>query len=1447
VTSLLDGEATREAVTDFLTKEIPSRLSAETPFLVYFAGHGVAEGEDGSKGPQGYLILQDAELGKPETWLSMDVFRAALEALACRHLLVVLDCCYAGAFRWATASRSILLVGQSTLYKSVYDRYLEGEAWQALTSASAAQHAADAATGLPNLRSVNADGHSPFAAALIEGLGGAADYSTTEFPADGVITATELYQYVSTCLLPSPDAPTVQTPGIWPLRPGNDGEFAFLNPKVPLKVAPDPPLDDSNNPWLGLEAYTAANKDLFFGREEAAAELVARVTAKAKSGRLVAVVGPSGAGKSSLIGGGLEPALGAEKWTVVRSARLAGDPNVALEAAAKKLYAAPKGHRQLLVFDQFEELFTQCPDEGARARFLAAVRELVDGHGGPTVVVTLRSDFEARAADDASLREIWAAARYQVPQFSGDELRQVILGPAQVKAVYYDPGKVADDLFDEVSQTPGALPLLAFALAELYRQAQVRRRKSGAADRGLTTADYEAIGGVVGALNRRATQLYDEASSDEQQAIRRVFLRLVSQEGAALTRRRVERAELHFGDGEDAEQQCVDSVIGRYVDAGLLVIDGDSVEPAHDALVAQWQQLHDWLKESDSQALIRAAWRAADDWKTNSSAAGYLWNADPRLPQLAAAHRAGELNATERAFETASTRRRKSKRRRLGATVVAVMAVLVAATVVALLQRSQAIHQRDAATSRAFAAEAVQALTSAPKTALADSIQAVRASTTREAEEALQRALLANPLATTVLAAKKFGDPNLTLEFNDNGRLLLLIQDWALRVLRSTDGKPVEPAIPGVTHALFGPGARVLAASPDTVRLIGPGQPSDVRHMPAGDGVAAVGFSGTVPLALVAGHGAAEVLDVSSGTTVHLRGRWTQAKDAVFSKKGNRVLEDTGRRSIVWSTKTGQLLATLPDAGGRGSVLSPDGKLAASPAGLWSVDTHRRIATFPLAAQMSFSPNARELVVVDYRGNAIVYRTRDGKVFAELPNFGNAFSGNEAPDWLPDAAFSDDGRLVAVTDQDEHARVWELATDQQVASVFVGWADALAFSPHGGFLAAMTWDGDVLVTRAPASLGIETGFFDPSNDGHSWAPVVGPDGRYVVAPAAGTAGMWSLAGKRLRLFPPPSRYPHDAEVDELAQSGDGRVIAFAAADFPRPPGSAWTALWRVGSRAPFLRLPTARSPIMLDRRGSIVAFDGKAWDTSTGARLHRLDGIIALSPDGRLALVPRHRTPAIVSVPSGTTVAVLPGFGSLAATDLRAAFSQDGTRLLTFSDKFVRLTSADKVDFALWDTGNGTLIRHLGKTGETADWENDLENRFAFGNRGRLVFALFSDRAATFDAADGSEVDSTPGSFDAISPDGRWAAVANTDGTVGVVDLQTGSRVAIPTDTATKLTYVTFAKPDVIVATDANGNLHVLPCVICAPENELLRRARTTLARISRFHPRHPTPAVIFD
>jgi uncharacterized caspase-like protein len=92
VTCLVDEAATRRAILQFLDA-LPATLTADSAFLLYYAGHGVAHG-DGTAGPQGYLLPHDASKTDEASWLSMVDVVAALERLPCRHLLVVLDCCF---------------------------------------------------------------------------------------------------------------------------------------------------------------------------------------------------------------------------------------------------------------------------------------------------------------------------------------------------------------------------------------------------------------------------------------------------------------------------------------------------------------------------------------------------------------------------------------------------------------------------------------------------------------------------------------------------------------------------------------------------------------------------------------------------------------------------------------------------------------------------------------------------------------------------------------------------------------------------------------------------------------------------------------------------------------------------------------------------------------------------------------------------------------------------------------------------------------------------------------------------------------------------------------------------------------------------------------------------------------------------------------------------------
>ncbi|AVH66281.1 caspase family protein [Nostoc sp. 'Peltigera membranacea cyanobiont' N6] len=110
--------------------------------LFYFAGHGIAlDALENQEGPVGYLIPQDAISSDSSTYLPMQELHDALNALPCRHLLGILDCCFAGAFRWASVKREV--VRKVQIYKERYDRFISDRAWQVITSASDDQKALD--------------------------------------------------------------------------------------------------------------------------------------------------------------------------------------------------------------------------------------------------------------------------------------------------------------------------------------------------------------------------------------------------------------------------------------------------------------------------------------------------------------------------------------------------------------------------------------------------------------------------------------------------------------------------------------------------------------------------------------------------------------------------------------------------------------------------------------------------------------------------------------------------------------------------------------------------------------------------------------------------------------------------------------------------------------------------------------------------------------------------------------------------------------------------------------------------------------------------------------------------------------------------------------------------------------------------------------------------------
>jgi hypothetical protein len=683
--ALLD--ATADDIRTLLQRTLPEQVGKDDRVFFYFAGHGTAA--DGDDGPAGFILPADADPTDETTLIPMADLQAALNALPCRHLLLVLDCCFSGAFKWSSQHRDIGRIMPKKIYKERFDRFIVDPAWQVITSAAYDQKALDVLHGNEiGARGITTSAdqaqHSPFAKALFEGLSGKADARLDPTgEGDGVITATELYSYIRDQVEPA----TIdegqrlrQTPRFFPLQKHDKGEFIFLKPNHRLNLPPIP----KRSPYKGLAPFDEEDQELFYGRDRAIRELLTR----AEHCKLLVVTGASGTGKSSVVKAGLLPVLRAEGFQILKVMRPGARPLAELDKVLAEADTAPAAPRVILVIDQFEELITRCPDPGERQAFDARLGRLLDDDRIHRLILTVRADFEPQL-NTGALQAAWMAGRCTAEPFSLDELEDVIVMPTMQEVLIFDPPDLVEEIMAEVVRAPGAVPLLSCTLSELYEA----YRTGGRQDRALRKEDYDRLGGLAGVLLGKADTLHESLTAPEQDAMRKIMLRMVSVE-EDLEGKRVPVDELAYS---DLPKALVDKVVERLVDARLIVKGQDYIEPAHDALVRKWETLNQWIRDAGRDKIILGArLNAAANEFAASNNSEFLWNRNPNLPVVEHELRNNPrqwFNAKERAFVEKSVARRKRLTRITGIAVAMIVVVLSGLTLWALDSRNEARHQ----------------------------------------------------------------------------------------------------------------------------------------------------------------------------------------------------------------------------------------------------------------------------------------------------------------------------------------------------------------------------------------------------------------------------------------------------------------------------------------------------------------------------------------------------------------------------------------------------------------------------------------------------------------------------------------------------------------------------------------------------------------------------------
>jgi eukaryotic-like serine/threonine-protein kinase len=392
------------------------------------------------------------------------------------------------------------------------------------------------------------------------------------------------------------------------------------------------------NPYRGLRPFEAQDRDLFVGRDGEISVIVDRI----RIDPFVLVAGDSGIGKSSLCRAGVLPIISARgledgrTWKIVTttptrsiSANVASalaraaeiddtqaDTRLALDVSrfiSEIRFGLGQDRALLWFIDPIDDVLAlAAPGE------LELVEDLISRIAASDqpirVLATTRSESLTRLAALPSLGDEISRALYLLRPLSREKFRTVIVAPASRTGVRFENEALVQTLVEETVHERGGLPLLQFALSELWE----------ARDQGsklITARTLERMGGVAGALARHADAVITSMIPVQRTAARNVLIRLVS---PSMDRVRKTREELTGGD------PSLESALERLV-GGRLVVSmddegGSSYQLAHDILIHSWDALRRWLSEDDEtrRARERVA-RAAAEWVRLGKPREALW------------------------------------------------------------------------------------------------------------------------------------------------------------------------------------------------------------------------------------------------------------------------------------------------------------------------------------------------------------------------------------------------------------------------------------------------------------------------------------------------------------------------------------------------------------------------------------------------------------------------------------------------------------------------------------------------------------------------------------------------------------------------------------------------------------------------------------------------------
>ena len=1260
-------------------------------------------------------------------------------------------------------------------------------------------------------------------------------------------------------------------------------------------------ISQKGAPYQGLEAFDVEHEDIFFGREQEISDVQVALDQQAQKGNaFVLLVGASGSGKSSLARAGVIPALRyfetdpviyrhgiltpgqyaedlfsglAQTLTAATAlpehassgqslpdlaAGLCNDPQTAYNLAIKSIFqkiddGSKEETRLLLLIDQMEELFTHTRITPETVTQFIRTLEILSATGKIRILATLRSDFYAKIQDYPNLVNLKEGkGQYDLLPPQQAHLHRIITEPAYLSGIQFEEipetGERLDQLIlNDAIDHPEALPLLEYTLRELFEN----RTQEGM----LTFKLYEALGGVEGALGKRAEETYNELPESTQQIVKKLFrsLTTVSDE-QEFTSKPVTLSD--YLEQSREKELDMNLVLESFIQARLLIshkneADEVVIRLSHEALIRSWPRLNQWLV--DARDFIEARARldqSLKHWIEKGCSDDLLLAEGINLEEAKNLQIKwpDELTAEQLDYIRQSVQFHENKRTKRVRMYQAASVVFLILTVLAMMGGGLAWWQSNRLKVTTNDLKAAN-INLDKKTKIAEA-------QTKKVEKQLEEAN--HNLGLTFLTK---ADLSLKEMDVNSARLYSL---YALKNLKpdaydkQAQARSVMLNYPGISNVFTSPTANQheesvtsIAYSPDGCYLASGSQDNTIKIWDLVTGkekttlkghlneVTSVSYSPDGRyLASGSNDNTVKIWDLNTGKeTTTLIGHLGRVISVSYSPDGHYLASGSNDKTIrIWDLNTGKEKATLkgnwnPVAPSRlrghhffSLSYSPDGRYLASGSDdktikIWDLATGKETTTLKghsgRVRSVSYSPDGRYLASGSNDNTVKIWDLATGKEKATLKGHVNEVTS---------VSYSPDGRYLASGSDDKTIKIWDLATGKETTTLkgHSGRVRSVSYSPDGRYLASGSNDNTVKIWD------LATGKEKATLKGHVnevTSVSYSPDGHYLASGSSdSTVKIWNLATGKEKV----TLKGHSSGVTSVCYSPDGHYLASGSND-------STVKIWNLVTGKEKVTLKGHSSwvrSVSYSPNGRYLASGSwdsiKIWDLRTGKEKITLNGhsngitSVSYSPDGHyLASGSNDSNVKIWDLATGKEKATLKGHLNVVTS---VSYSPDGHYLASGADDHSIViwdlaTGKERAVIRVWDritsvsyspdgryltSGNGDNTIKIwdlttGKEKVTLKGHSNRVTSVSYSPNGRCLASGSDDKTVKiWDLATRKEKVTLKGYLDeatcvSYSPDGRYLASGSDDKTIKIWDLTTGKEKVTLKGHSNEVTSVSYS------------------------------------------------------